>query len=135
MTEKKPRVADLDHSELEDVIREDLRKNGPRKPTALGPDTIHGLPVIAMCLTPKTPGTRPGRVIIVDKGEREKFGRYVVAWQGIRADGSQDADYASTLMGQKIEESWDPEWDQGDYCSTMTEALESFQSRCRRFFR
>jgi len=79
---------------------------------------IHGYPIIGHydLPTPSIEGIRPGRIILVDRGEQgdPKGSRYVVSWQG-HTDGV-----------------WDREWGQGHYFTKLDEATKYFAERCQR---
>jgi hypothetical protein len=71
--------------------------------------TIHGFDVKAQFTTPGGGGIRPGRFILVDRGEKYKE-RWVSSWL---ADG-------------------DAEWSQGHYFETFLEARDHFLERCEK---
>ena len=79
---------------------------------------IHGYPIIGHYDLPKPiEGLRPGRIILVDRGEQpsyDAYTRYVTAWQG-HTDGV-----------------WDREWGNGHYKSDLNEAIDDFAARCKR---
>lgn len=80
------------------------------------PETIHGYKILATFHTPGEEGIiREGRLILVDKGSKEVFQRYVSAWQG--ATG----------------EVWDPDWSQSHYVSKLRDAWNNFVDRCERW--
>lgn len=72
-------------------------------------DTIHGYDVIASSKTPTTDMTRPGRYVLVDRGEGHAQ-RFVTAWQG---DG-------------------DDEWSTGHYFDERKAAFDDFMQRAKR---
>lgn len=72
-------------------------------------DPVHGFTVKAEFKTEGGGGVRPGRIILVDRGERYTE-RWVSTWQ---ADG-------------------DNEWSQGNYYSEFAEARDHFLERCSR---
>lgn len=68
-------------------------------------DKLHGYPVIRSATMQQRPGTRPGRVVLVDRGTESP--RYVVA----RHYGT------------------DSEWCNGDYIDDKKAAVEAFNTR------
>jgi hypothetical protein len=86
--------------------------------SGIGQYIIHGYPIIAHydLPTPSIEGLRPGRIILVDRGQPQfqNEARYVVSWQG-HTDGV-----------------WDREWDQGHYFVKLDEATKYFAERCQR---
>lgn len=80
-------------------------------------DTIHGYEIIVQAVSPGGNGTRPGRVILVDRGAGSQQ-RYVTAWQG------------RDLMGPGT--GWDGEWGWGHYFDDKALAEADFHMRCVR---
>jgi hypothetical protein len=73
--------------------------------------TINGYNVIAFFqIKPVSPTSEPRRIVVVDRGLDRKHDRYVVA--------SHTGQY--------------DEWDSGDYCDTIMQALDSYAARIRR---
>lgn len=78
---------------------------------------IHGYPVIGHYdLPPRGEGYRPGRIIIVDKGEQKypDSPRYVTGLQCREG------------------EVWDDEWNWGHYFVKLDDARIDFADRCER---
>jgi hypothetical protein len=73
---------------------------------------INNFEVIAQFAIEKRSGTRPGRFVIVDRGDG-----YVDRW-------------VSTTQ-YRTGTRWDREWSQGHYFNRLSQALEHFHSRCR----
>jgi hypothetical protein len=78
-------------------------------------ETVHHYNIIAQMRTPGGHGTRPGRVVFIDKGREEHHHRYVIAWQGA-SNGR-----------------WDNEWNNGQYIAEFSHAFEAFVARCQRW--
>jgi len=74
-------------------------------------DYVNGYRVIMTSRTPGDEFTRPGRVILVDRGEGRPQ-RYVTAWQG---DGDEG-------------------WNTGHYIDTIEAAVADFTKRAARKF-
>ncbi len=83
------------------------------------PETIHGYTVIAVKHTPRAGATRPGRVVLVDKGDAtsDSRSRWITAWQGreLRPDAG-----------------WDHEWTWGHYFGDKALAEADFHMRAVR---
>lgn len=79
--------------------------------TPASPPKVNGYPVLASFATPGDRITRPGHVILVDRGPESPH-RYVTAWIG---EG-------------------DSSWCWGHYISERDQAEADFRSRCARGF-
>lgn len=77
--------------------------------------TINGYPIIATFDTPAARGTRPGRVIMVDRGEGA-HNRFVTAWQGTNEERTR----------------FDGSWTWGHYFDSEKEAAADFVARSKR---
>lgn len=77
-------------------------------------ETINGFPIVAMFPTRKSVGYRPGRIVMVDRGDQFEE-RYVLSWQGVNDDGT-----------------WCRQWSCGTYVVTMKEARDEFVRRVQR---
>lgn len=81
--------------------------------------TIHGHKVVAAEYQPGGRGTRPGRVILVDRGAGYHGERWVTAWHG-------------RGLNEKDPLEWDGEWGWGHYFSNEAKARTDYADRCGR---
>ena len=93
----------------------DLKMVPEYQPTKPLPRKINGYPIFASYPIPGDKFTRASEVIAVDRGPDESP-RWVV----------------SRLYWDRTSKKWDSQWDSGDYCDTLEEAVEAYAERRRR---
>lgn len=80
-------------------------------------ETINGCPILATYFTPGCEGYVEGRIILVDRGERQEE-RYVVAWQP-----------KAEARGACV---WYKGWEEARYCRSLKDARGEFVKRLKK---
>jgi hypothetical protein len=83
--------------------------------TLVIPTVMHGHPVVRYHYTPRAPATRAGYVILVQRSG-DYLHPFVTGWVGLNEE----------------EDILDKEWCYGHYLREEEDAIDDFNSRCRR---